>query len=160
MDDTIVRDTRNHADSLLSRVLKALTAVEEPVLLRPVDGWPLWKQFYHLLYWLDHWFTDPLSFVPPAFHEEHFLKPDAPSPVVPTKQQLLEYLGGIRERIDRYLAGATVLELAREQTVRGKIRTRYDMILGQFSHVNHHIGYLCATYRAETGGSIWKAVPK
>ena len=34
--------------------------------MEPVDGWPLWKQFYHLLYWLGHWLVGPEVFREPS----------------------------------------------------------------------------------------------
>lgn len=155
MSDATVPDVRNKTESLLRRVGQALDAVDATTLSKPSPGWPLWKQFYHLLYWLDHWFVDPLTFVAPTFHEAHFMQPDAVSPRNLGKAQLVNYLEAIRTRIERYLADLTPQELERQYEIRGQTRSRLDMILGQFQHVYHHIGYICATVRAETGKSIW-----
>ena len=155
MSDATVRDVRNRSVTVLQEIRQALDAVDAEVLLRPVAGWPLWKQFYHVLYWLDHWFIDPLKFSAPAFHEVCFLQPDVASPKTLTKEHLLEYFGAIQTRIEQYLSDITPQELERQTEVRGQMRSRLDMILGQFTHVSHHIGCICATVRTETGKSMW-----
>jgi len=94
---------------MLRQLAGTLDAVDEKPLLGPSAGWPLWKQFYHALYWLD--------------------------------QQYLDHL--------------TSAELERRYEVRGQLRSRFHMILGQHQHVCHYIGYICATFRSVTGRSIW-----
>ena len=155
MSEATVRDVQDKSLSLLRRLAQTLDAADEPTLLRPVAGWPLWKQFYHVVYWLDHWFVDPLGFVPPSFHKVHFMQPEVTSPTVLSKPELADYLSAVRNRIERYLADLTPAELERQYVVRGQLRSRLHMILGQHQHVYHHIGYICATFRSETGKSIW-----
>jgi hypothetical protein len=87
----------------------------------------------------------------PTFHEAHFMQSDAVSPRILDRAGLVDYLQAIRTRVERYLAGLTPQELERQYEIRGQTRSRVDMILGRFQHVYHHIGYLCATVRAETG---------
>jgi hypothetical protein len=153
MGEAIIGDIPNKTGSLLRAIHRRLGAVDAPTLMKPSPGSQLWKQFYHLLYWLDHWLVDPLSFAPPSLHEAHFMQPDAASPNAPTKAQPLGYLEVIGSRIERHLADITTHELERQSEVRGQTRSRLDMMLGQFTHVSHHIGYMCATVRAETGKS-------
>ena len=156
MGDAVVRDIRSKSASLLQGIRRTIRAMDDETLAKPSSGWQLWKQCYHLLYWLDHWFVDPLSFAPPSFHQSDFMDPGIVSPIGLCKGQLLEYLGLIECRIEHYLGELSAEELQRQYEVRGRIRSRLDMILGQFSHVSHHIGYICATVRAVTGKSIWE----
>ena len=119
----------------------------------------MWKQFYHLFYWLDYWFVDPLPFSPPAFHEDHYMEPGVISPRVLAMQQLLSYYGEVKAHIERYLSDVTGDQLKKEYEVRGQKRFRLEMI-GQFDHVGHHLGYICATVRALTGHPIWKTADR
>lgn len=160
MGDATIRDVRDRAGGMTREIRQTLDAIDTETIRRPAAGWPLWKQLYHLLYWLDYWFIDPLAFSPPAFHEAHFMQPDAASPNSLTKAQLIDYLEAIRVRIERYLADITPPELERQTEVRGRTRSRLDMILGQFTHVAHHLGYICAVVRIKTGRSIWSDTPR
>ena len=155
MIDAFLYVLRKRSGEMLDKIADTLRAVDEKTLAEPKDGWPLWKQFYHLLYWLEYWFVDPLSFSPPAFHEDHYMEPRVISPRVLTKQQLQGYHGEVKARIERYLSDVTGEQLQGEFEVRGQKRLRLEMI-GQFSHVSHHLGYICATVRALTGESIWR----
>jgi hypothetical protein len=156
LSDSIVEDISQRSSTLLSEIEKTIAAIDETIFVRNTGIWPLAKQFYHLLYWLDYWFIDPLSFVEPSFHEAHFMKAETPSPIVPSKRQLFDYFNSIKARINDYLSDLSIEELKRTYEVRGKVRSRLDMVLGQFTHVNHHLGYICATSRALTGRSIWQ----
>ena len=155
VEKALLEDIRKRSAVMLGLIEKTLRAVNDEVLAQPREGWPLWKQFYHLLYWLDYWFIDPLSFRNPAFHEEHFMQPEVVSPMALTKCQLVSYYDGIKARIDKYLSAVTGEEVQRQCEVRNQKRSRLDMMLGQYLHVGHHLGYICATVRAQTGEPIW-----
>ena len=159
MSEGIVSDIRARTRRVLEAIERTLAAVSDDTMRRPPGGWPVWRQFYHLLYWLDYWFVDPLAFRAPGFHQDSLLSPEAgPEPAL-SKQELRGYHIEISARVFDYLDRLTESELCRLQTVRGGNRSRLDMMLGQFVHVYHHLGYICATVRTETGHSIWEAHP-
>ena len=110
--------------------------------------WPIWKQFYHTLHSLDEWFIDPVTFKEPSIHQPYFRTSDT-GPGRLTKEQLLKYFGEIRSKIENYLAQLSVAQLE-EPVGKGNL-TRLDLILSQFRHVMHHVGYLHCAIKSETG---------
>jgi uncharacterized damage-inducible protein DinB len=144
----MIPEIKNRTKAMLDSIAEALDSVDDETLKRPSLGWPVWKQLYHILYWLDHWFIDPLEFKDPDFHEAEFMETNENSSKTLTKAQLADYFLEIRQRIEKYVSDITIEKLMEEQKVRGDSRTRLDMILGQFNHVSHHIGYLRGLLRA------------
>ena len=155
MGSSIINDIQRRTEIMLDEIEKALESIQEDIIGQPQGNWPIWKQFYHLLYWLDFWFVDPENFKPPSFHVENLLDSKALSPSTFSKQQLIYYYASIMAKIKKYLAVVNMNELERSYEVRNQTRSRFDMMLGQFKHVSHHIGYICSEYRACTGHSIW-----
>jgi hypothetical protein len=155
MSSSIIIDIQRRTTIMLDEISRTLTSIQADVFRQPQGNWPIWKQFYHLLYWLDFWFVDPNDFEPPSFHVENLLDSKDLSHSTLSKQQLMTYFASIRAKIEQYAAGITLGELERSYEVRTQTRSRFDMMLGQFKHVSHHLGYICSVYRACTGYSIW-----
>jgi len=112
--------------------------------------WPIWKQFYHMLHSLDEWFINPVTFKEPSIHHPHFRTSDT-GPGKLTKGQLLKYFEEIRSRIEDYLSQLNSSKLE-EPVGKGNL-TRLDLILSQFRHVMHHVGYLHCAIKNEIGES-------
>jgi hypothetical protein len=103
-----------------------------------------------MLHSLDEWFINPVTFKEPAIHQPHFRTSDT-GPGKLTKGQLLKYFEEIRSRIEDYLSQLNSSKLE-EPVGKGNL-TRLDLILGQFRHVMHHVGYLHCAIKNEIGES-------
>jgi hypothetical protein len=91
-----------------------------------------------------------LEFTEPTIHQPHFRTSDS-GPGILSKQQLFTYFSEIRHRIEKYLSTLS-LQLLQEYIGKGEF-TRLDLILIQFRHVMHHIGYLHDYIKNKTGES-------
>ncbi len=150
MVDTIVQTIRLQTKVLLDNIQKTLDYCDDSLLQKSFSSWPICKQFYHMLHSLDEWFIDPTSFVEPNIHQPYFRTADI-GPQRLTKEQLSNYFMEICSRIDNYLS-SLAFSLLQESAGKGNL-TRLDLMLIQFRHVMHHIGYLHCAIRIETGES-------
>lgn len=148
MNEIIIRTIRNQTVILFENIRETLDYCSDELIEKSSSKWPLWKQFYHLLHSLDQWFINPMNFTEPAIHQPHFRTSDQ-GPGILSKQQLLTYYHDIRRRIENYLDTLTV-EILEEPVGKGEFN-RLDLILIQFRHVMHHIGYLHHDIKSETG---------
>lgn len=101
-------------------------------------GVPVWKHFYHTLYWFDYWFAGQARFIGAPFHAEGLESIDTPAAHAVTKAQLQAYYMAVAEKSRRYLDSLTDADLAEQPPQSGT--NRLGLILGQFRHVYAHLG--------------------
>ena len=91
-----------------------------------------------------------MKFSEPPFHKPHYRTSETGEGKL-SKQQLVDYFAEIDLRIKAYLKTITI-ESLREKNERMNL-TYLDLILIQFRHVMHHIGYLHLQIKNITGTS-------
>jgi len=108
---------------------------------------PLWKHYYHALYWFDHWFAGPEQFLGAPFHVPGLENIDIPSEQAVSTEQLQQYYDTVAEKSRRYLDELT------EQLLGEPVRNtdRLGLILGQIQHVSLHLGNINAITIQNTG---------
>ena len=150
VSEAIVQTIQLQTKVLLDNIQTTLDYCDDSLMEKSFPTWPVWKQFYHLLHSLDEWFIDPVSFKEPSMHQPYFRTSDS-GPEKLTRGQVGEYFKQVRARIESYLNSLTA-SLLLEHVGKGDL-TRLDLILIQFRHVMHHIGYLHCAIKNETGES-------
>jgi len=130
-----------------------------------LGGFPVWRQFYHLIHSLDKNFIDPEAFEEPDFHQPGLDQLPEPSPATLSKPQLLAYYQGVKAMVQGYLDGLTEQTLDQAVVYRHLNLTRFDLILAQFRHILYHVGYLHCALKLARGTTpeyvgLYKAQPK
>ncbi|MDE6725367.1 MAG: DinB family protein, partial [Ruminiclostridium sp.] len=106
----------------------------------PMCGIPAWRYVYHTIHSVDKWFFNPFVYNEPTFHEEGMDNPDNPCTVELSDDELLEYLGRVKQKTFDYLDGLTDKELY--ECPENCTFTRMDLVLIQFRHISFHTGML------------------
>ncbi len=150
MGNQLIITLQKQTDVLLKNILVTLESCNDEIINKPSTNWPIWKQFYHLLHSIDEWFFNPLTFIEPPFHQPYFRTSDI-GPDKLSKQQLLDYFQTIKTKVSDYLQNITIELL--EEIIEKINLTRFDLMLIQFRHIMHHIGYLHCTIKNEIGNS-------
>ena len=112
-------------------------------------GAPCWRWAYHALHSADKWFFNPFVYEEPEFHEEGMDNPDNPTSVVLTDEQLLSYLGKIKDKTLKYLDSLTD-DMLYEKPEKCPY-TRMELVLRQFRHLSFHTGMLNGQTALSTG---------
>jgi len=150
MSDRMIKTIQTQSGVLLENIQVTLNSCDDSLLEKPFPTWPIWKQFYHMLHSLDEWFINPVEFKEPSIHKPYYRTAESGSGRL-TKEQLVSYFVEIRARIESYLDRLST-SLIEEPIGKGNL-TRLDLLLIQFRHVMHHIGYLHCSIKSETGES-------
>ncbi|MBO6303440.1 MAG: DinB family protein [Ruminiclostridium sp.] len=129
--------------------LNLITAIRTYDRNAPVCGAPAWRYVYHTIHSADKWFFNPYVYDEPDFHEPGMDNPNEPCKTVMTDEQLLEYLGRVREKTARYLDGLTDEMLG--ERPEGCDMSRLELVLMQFRHISTHIGMLNGLTAEKTG---------
>lgn len=111
-------------------------------------GMPVWKHCYHMLHSCDQWYINPCVYTEPDFHEPNLNSLDNESEKTLSRDELLQYLGGIQAKIMDYLDTLTDEMLYDIPT--GCKSNRLGLILSQFRHFYAHLGNINATTIIET----------
>ena len=106
----------------------------------PVCGVPAWRYVYHTIHSADKWFFNPFVYNEPTFHEEGMDNPDNPCTSKLSNDELLEYLGRVKQKTFDYLNGLADSELY--ECPENCTFTRMDLVLIQFRHISFHTGML------------------
>lgn len=105
-----------------------------------VCGVPAWRYVYHTIHSADKWFFNPFVYNEPEFHEPGMDNPDNPCTAVFDDDQLLEYLGSVRQKTIDYIASLDDEQL--NECPEGCRYTRLELVLMQFRHISVHTGLL------------------
>ena len=116
-----------------------------------VNGFPIWRQFYHTLNSMDRIYTDPIDYAYPEFHVENMNDLEAESDRRLDKNTLLRYYGGIKENVRSYLSNLRESELYLKSNHQTIDMTKLDHILAQLRHMAWHIGYLHGCAKVKYG---------
>ena len=109
---------------------------------------PIWKHVYHMLHSCDQWYINPNEYTEPNFHEPNLNSLDITSEKSLSRDELLQYLSSIQEKIMNYLDTLTDEMLYDIPT--GCKSNRLGLILSQFRHFYAHLGNINATTIMET----------
>ncbi|ADU26239.1 DinB family protein [Ethanoligenens harbinense] len=146
----------------MSRELVTIIEEQTRILLHNVDillqtcepdavlcDMPVWKHAYHMLHSLDRWFVNPERYEEPAFHAPGLNSLDIASENALTREQLRACFFAIRQKVTAYLATLTDGQLSTKPE--GCPHTRLALILGQYRHLNAHLGNINAVTMMRTG---------
>lgn len=136
---------------ILKNIEYALAYVSDDLLEKEINGYLLWKHFYHMLNSLDRIFTVPVNYKFPEFHEKGLNSLDVVSGKSLDKNTLVNYFKGIKSGIHTYLDQIDDEKLLEEVILQEMRLTRLDVILAQFRHATWHLGYLHSCLKVETG---------
>lgn len=114
-----------------------------------VCGSPAWRYVYHTIHSADKWFINPFIYSEPEFHIDGMDNPDNRCDLVLSDTQLLEYLDRVKCKTLDYIDSLD--DNALRENPEGCRYTRIELILGQFRHINHHIGMLNGQTVERTG---------
>ena len=109
----------------------------------------LWKHVYHTLHSCDQWFVNPDKYEEPDFHEPNLNSLNTLSEKVLCKNDLLDYFNLVKSKVFKYLSQLDD-ELLNQPPL-GCKHSRLTLILGQFRHLNCHLGNINCTTIIETG---------
>jgi hypothetical protein len=123
--------------------------VENAIKVCPKSLWaqrnidpPIWQQIYHALYGIDYWFSKSKdAFTPPQFNAEVNSVLGEETKGFIEQEDLLGYVRYVEKKAADFIAGLDSSMLSAPSAIYPKW-TNLDVILEQFRHFQHHIGYL------------------
>ncbi|MHB0998583.1 MAG: DinB family protein [Armatimonadota bacterium] len=145
-------------DIMRRQLIPAIKMLQDIIEQCPDDLWtaegenpPVWEQAYHSVFWLNAWARDwSTPFEKPEFHSDAALDLlDGASPIV-TREQMLDYLRKAESECMSFLDGLSDEMLTQEIEAFGCKWTPADRIIGQASHIQHHVGIIYAAIRQAT----------
>ena len=110
---------------------------------------PIWKHLYHTLHSIDRWFINPDRYEEPSFHVPNLNSLDIQSEKILTRDELSNYFESIKNKINQYLD--TLSDEMLYEKPNGCNYTRLALVLGQYRHLNCHLGNINCTTIIETG---------
>lgn len=125
--------------------------VSEELMQKEVNGFLMWKHFYHMLNSIDRIFAYSEDYRFPDFHEDGLNRLDCASDKTLSKDFLETYFKNIREKITHYLDGTDDSKLLEEVICQEMRISRFDLIVAQFRHITWHLGYIQGCIKIETG---------
>ncbi len=111
---------------------------------------PLWKHIYHAMYWFDYWYATPENFAGADFDCKNLNSLDIHSDAVVSQDDLLIYYERIKEKTINYLENLNE-NMLNEICENCNGKSRFECILGQFTHACFHLGNVNAITIKETG---------
>lgn len=109
---------------------------------------PIWKHVYHMLHSLDQWFINPNQYQEPSIQKPNLNSLDIKSDTELTKEELISYYNLIKEKIMRYMESLNDNMLSEKPE--GCKYSRLALILGQYRHLNCHLGNINCTTIIQT----------
>lgn len=109
---------------------------------------PVWKHAYHMLHSLDQWYINPNVYTEPDFHVPGLNSLYIASDKSLSREELMNYLEGIKTKIMDYLDVLTdesLLDIPEDCKT-----NRLGLIISQFRHFYAHLGNINATTIIET----------
>ena len=138
-------------DIVMKNIDYSLAAATDEVMEKELNGYVMWKHFYHMLNSLDRIFAHSEVYRFPDFHEDKLNLLDHKSGKTLSRAILINYFKAIREKIGAYMDGMDDSKLLEEVMCQEMRITRFDLIIAQFRHVTWHLGYIHSCIKAETG---------
>lgn len=136
---------------VLGNIDFTFSAIEDGLMKKEVNGFPVWRQMYHLLNSIDRIFTVPENYSYRDFHVDGLNSLVKQTEVELDKATLIKYFQGIKEQIRIYLDSLDDEKLLEEVICQEMRLTRFDLMLAQIRHITWHLGYLHACIKVETG---------
>lgn len=149
MSDQAVREIRAQTDKMLWEVGNVLDCLRDSQWDAYYCGMPAWKHAYHMLHSLDQWFVNPARYADPDFHAPNLNNLDEPCLETLDYPQLCAYLAQIRAKLEGYLSALTDDQLL--EAPPDCPYSRLTLILGQYRHLNCHLGMLMGFLIRDTG---------
>jgi hypothetical protein len=137
-------------DQVLSDIENIFSCVPDKLFSKKINGYLIWKQFYHMLNSLERNFIDPNNYQYPEFHEDKLNSLDHESEKELNKKDLYDYFKKIKSKLNDYLLALDDSKILEKINFRNMDLTRMDFILSQFIHVSWHLGYLYCSMKTET----------
>lgn len=110
---------------------------------------PIHKHVYHTLHSLDRWFINPNDYIEPSFHEPGLNSLDIESSKTLSREELNFYFDTIKSKIYSYL-GSLTDDMLYTKPVNCPY-TVLELILGQYRHLDCHLGNINCTTIINTG---------
>lgn len=144
----VIREQTRRA---LWEVKNVITCIRDENWERPYCDAPLWQHVYHMLHSLDQWFINPSDphFEEPDFHCRDLNNLDVRPPYALSRETLDAYCDAVFARIGAYTASLTDEMLLEKPE--GCAFSRFTLVLGQFRHLNTHMGMLMGFQIADSG---------
>ena len=145
MNNELVSAIQKHTTSLFDNANTMLQTCNMDFIL---CDFPIWKHVYHMLHSCDQWFINPNHYNEPDFHEPNMNSLDIMTERILSREELLKYLGQVREKTMNYVNSLTDEMLCALPL--GCTTNRLSIILGQYRHFYAHLGNINATTIIET----------
>lgn len=145
MERRLVETIRASTEIMFHNFYVALATCDMEYIL---CGMPIWKHCYHTLHSCDRWFINPMEYEEPPFHEEGLNSLDCMGKKVLTRENLMEYLETVQNKILAYLDSLNDEDLYSQPE--GYKHNRLECMIGQMRHFYTHMGNINATTIIET----------
>ena len=133
---------KRHTNNSFESIEILFNTFNEKDFEKPVNGFYIWQQFYHMINSMDRIFIDPENYEWPKFHEENKNNLEYYFEKILTKECLYNYFQEINSKINDYLNEINENELLNKSNHKTINMTKIDHILAQFRHMAFHLGYL------------------
>jgi hypothetical protein len=114
----------------------------------PIHLWntpqQFWYKAYHTIYWIDYYATEiPENFAPPPPFTLSEMDADGLiPPCICSQKELLDYLQFCKQKCERLINGLNEKTMQARFTNSYRDYSRYEIILYNMRHIQHHTGQL------------------
>jgi hypothetical protein len=140
-----------HTENSFTSIRILLETFNDDDFTETINGFPVWRQFYHMLNSIDRIFVDPVDYRYPEFHREGMNNIEIACEGGLDKETLFRYFERIEHAVRAYLSSVGESELFERSSHETIEMTRLDHILAQLRHIAWHIGYLHACAKVKYG---------
>lgn len=134
---------------LLRQIAPSFRMVENAIMVCPKALWaqrnidpPIWQQIYHALYGIDYWFSKSKeAFIPPQFNAAVNSVLGEETTGFIEQEDLLGYMQYVEKKAVDFISSLDGSLISAPSPIYPKW-TNLDVILEQFRHLQHHLGYL------------------
>ena len=141
MQESFINTISIQAKQVFRNIQSVFDYVDDDILSAGLCKWPLWRQLFHMLHSMDQWFISPFEYEDgwENGHQINALNTEIDMPAI-SRKELLSFFLRVEAKVEDYLTGLTDSDLFETPT---ECRfTRFELILGQFRHINFHIGMI------------------
>jgi len=145
MDDTVfIAACQENYGAMFQMLRRTLNLCPKVLWDDRTIGEPFWQRAYHALFFTDFYLSESPESFKPTFFVKGAENLEQYQGSVPTRKQLLEYLGSIGQNCEKALAGITSAALTGANTFPWTGATLAHRLVYNIRHTQHHIGDLNA----------------
>lgn len=156
MDDALFLDIcRDSYSAIIGMLREAIEGCSAELWAERSDEPPFWQQAYHTLWYLDFYLSNaPRSFQGPTLAQERAQNLDVQSgTVIPSREQILQYLEQVNAKCGRVLAETASQPLDGENVFHWTGPTYAHRLIYNMRHAQDHVSALRSMLTRKKGKS-------